>query len=161
MLCGSAFKNKGVQSLLDSVIDFLPSPIDVGAIKGFDVDDKEKELSREPNNDVPFSALAFKIMTDPFVGRLTFFRVYSGTVSTGDFIYNPTSRKKERVGRLMLMHSRKTEERKTVEAGEIAGMVGLKDTKTGHTLCDLKEQIILESMEFPDPVISVAVEPCF
>ena len=159
MLCGSAFKNKGVQSLLDAVIDFLPSPIDVGAIKGFDVDDKEKELFRDPDNNVPFSALAFKIMTDPFVGRLTFFRVYSGKVSTGDFIYNPTSRKKERVGRLMLMHSRKTEERKTVEAGEIAGMVGLKDTKTGHTLCDLKEQIILESMEFPDPVISVAVEP--
>ena len=159
MLCGSAFKNKGVQSLLDAVIDFLPSPLDVGSIDGFDVDDKEKELHREPSNEAPFSALAFKIMTDPFVGRLTFFRVYSGTVSTGDFIYNPTSGKKERVGRLMLMHSRKTEERKTVEAGEIAGMVGLKDTKTGHTLCDLKEQIILESMEFPDPVISVAVEP--
>ena len=159
MLCGSAFKNKGVQSLLDYIIDFLPSPIDVGAIKGFDVDDKEKELERIPNNSAPFSALAFKIMTDPFVGRLTFFRVYSGSVSTGDFIYNPTSGKKERVGRLMLMHSRKTEERKTVEAGEIAGMVGLKDTKTGHTLCDLKDQIILESMEFPDPVISVAVEP--
>ena len=159
MLCGSAFKNKGVQSLLDYIIDFLPSPLDVGAIKGFDVDDKEKELERIPNNSAPFSALAFKIMTDPFVGRLTFFRVYSGSVSTGDFIYNPTSGKKERVGRLMLMHSRKTEERKTVEAGEIAGMVGLKDTKTGHTLCDLKDQIILESMEFPDPVISVAVEP--
>ena len=159
MLCGSAFKNKGVQSLLDYIIDFLPSPLDVGAIKGFDVDDSEKELERIPNNSAPFSALAFKIMTDPFVGRLTFFRVYSGSVSTGDFIYNPTSGKKERVGRLMLMHSRKTEERKTVEAGEIAGMVGLKDTKTGHTLCDLKEQIILESMEFPDPVISVAVEP--
>ena len=159
MLCGSAFKNKGVQSLLDYIIDFLPSPLDVGAIKGFDVDDKEKELERAPSNEAPFSALAFKIMTDPFVGRLTFFRVYSGSVSTGDFIYNPTSGKKERVGRLMLMHSRKTEERKTVEAGEIAGMVGLKDTKTGHTLCDLKDQIILESMEFPDPVISVAVEP--
>ena len=159
MLCGSAFKNKGVQSLLDYIIDFLPSPLDVGAIKGFDVDDSSKELERSPSVDTPFSALAFKIMTDPFVGRLTFFRVYSGSVSTGDFIYNPTSGKKERVGRLMLMHSRKTEERKTVEAGEIAGMVGLKDTKTGHTLCDLKEQIILESMEFPDPVISVAVEP--
>ena len=159
MLCGSAFKNKGVQSLLDYIIDFLPSPLDVGAIKGFDVDDSTKELERSPSVDTPFSALAFKIMTDPFVGRLTFFRVYSGSVSTGDFIYNPTSGKKERVGRLMLMHSRKTEERKTVEAGEIAGMVGLKDTKTGHTLCDLKEQIILESMEFPDPVISVAVEP--
>jgi elongation factor G len=159
MLCGSAFKNKGVQSLLDYIINFLPSPIDVGSIKGFDVDDKEKELEREPSTDASFSALAFKIMTDPFVGRLTFFRVYSGSVSTGDFIYNPTSGRKERVGRLMLMHSRKTEERKTVEAGEIAGMVGLKDTKTGHTLCDLKDQIILESMEFPDPVISVAVEP--
>tara|TARA_B100000676_G_scaffold308074_1_gene367990 strand:+ start:84 stop:2165 length:2082 start_codon:yes stop_codon:yes gene_type:complete len=159
MLCGSAFKNKGVQSLLDYIIDFLPSPLDVGAIKGFDVDDSNKELERSPSVDTPFSALAFKIMTDPFVGRLTFFRVYSGSVSTGDFIYNPTSGKKERVGRLMLMHSRKTEERKTVEAGEIAGMVGLKDTKTGHTLCDLKDQIILESMEFPDPVISVAVEP--
>ena len=159
MLCGSAFKNKGVQSLLDYIIDFLPSPLDVGAIKGFDVDDSSKELERSPSVDTPFSALAFKIMTDPFVGRLTFFRVYSGSVSTGDFIYNPTSGKKERVGRLMLMHSRKTEERNTVEAGEIAGMVGLKDTKTGHTLCDLKEQIILESMEFPDPVISVAVEP--
>jgi len=159
LLCGSAFKNKGVQSLLDAVIDFLPSPLDVGSIKGFDVDDKEKVLLREASIDEPFSALAFKIMTDPFVGRLTFFRVYSGSVSTGDFIYNPTSRKKERVGRLMLMHSRKTEERKVVQAGEIAAMVGLKDTKTGHTLCDLKNQIILESMEFPDPVISVAVEP--
>ena len=159
LLCGSAFKNKGVQSLLDAVIDFLPSPLDVGSIKGFDVDDKDKELLREASIDEPFSALAFKIMTDPFVGRLTFFRVYSGSVSTGDFIYNPTSRKKERVGRLMLMHSRKTEERKVVQAGEIAAMVGLKDTKTGHTLCDLKKQIILESMEFPDPVISVAVEP--
>jgi len=159
VLCGSAFKNKGVQSLLDSVIEFLPSPLDIGAIDGFDVDDKEKELTRKPSNEAPFSALAFKIMTDPFVGRLTFFRVYSGSVSTGDFIYNPTSEKKERVGRLMLMHSRKTEERKTVEAGEIAAMVGLKDTKTGHTLCDLKNKIILESMEFPDPVISVAVEP--
>ena len=123
------------------------------------MDDKDKELLREASIDEPFSALAFKIMTDPFVGRLTFFRVYSGSVSTGDFIYNPTSRKKERVGRLMLMHSRKTEERKVVQAGEIAAMVGLKDTKTGHTLCDLKKQIILESMEFPDPVISVAVEP--
>jgi len=115
MLCGSAFKNKGVQSLLDYIIDFLPSPLDVGAIKGFDVDDSSKELERSPSVDTPFSALAFKIMTDPFVGRLTFFRVYSGSVSTGDFIYNPTSGKKERVGRLMLMHSRKTEERKTVE----------------------------------------------
>ena len=158
MLCGSAFKNKGVQSLLDYIIDFLPNPLDIGSIKGFDIDDESNELERLPSNDSPFSALAFKIMTDPFVGRLTFFRVYSGTVSTGDFIYNPTTRKKERVGRLMLMHSRKTEERKTVEAGEIAAMVGLKFTKTGHTLCAEKEVIQFESMNFPDPVISVSVE---
>ena len=158
MLCGSAFKNKGVQSLLDYIIDFLPSPLDIGSIKGFDVDDESKELERIPSNDSPFSSLAFKIMTDPFVGRLTFFRVYSGSVSTGDFIYNPTTRKKERVGRLMLMHSRKTEERKTVEAGEIAAMVGLKYTKTGHTLCAEKDIIQFESMNFPDPVISVSVE---
>ena len=158
MLCGSAFKNKGVQSLLDYIIDFLPNPLDIGSIKGFDINDESNELERLPSNDSPFSALAFKIMTDPFVGRLTFFRVYSGTVSTGDFIYNPTTRKKERVGRLMLMHSRKTEERKTVEAGEIAAMVGLKFTKTGHTLCAEKEVIQFESMNFPDPVISVSVE---
>ena len=158
MLCGSAFKNKGVQSLLDYIIDFLPSPLDIGSVKGFDVDDESKELERIPSNDSPFSSLAFKIMTDPFVGRLTFFRVYSGSVSTGDFIYNPTTRKKERVGRLMLMHSRKTEERKTVEAGEIAAMVGLKYTKTGHTLCAEKDIIQFESMNFPDPVISVSVE---
>ena len=158
MLCGSAFKNKGVQSLLDYIIDFLPNPLDIGSIKGFDIDDESNELERLPSNDSPFSALAFKIMTDPFVGRLTFFRVYSGTVSTGDFIYNPTTRKKERVGRLMLMHSRKTEERKTVEAGEIAAMVGLKFTKTGHTLCSEKDVIQFESMNFPDPVISVSVE---
>ena len=158
MLCGSAFKNKGVQSLLDYIIDFLPNPLDIGSIKGFDINDESKVLERLPSNDSPFSALAFKIMTDPFVGRLTFFRVYSGTVSTGDFIYNPTTMKKERVGRLMLMHSRKTEERKTVEAGEIAAMVGLKFTKTGHTLCAEKEVIQFESMNFPDPVISVSVE---
>jgi len=158
MLCGSAFKNKGVQSLLDYIIDFLPNPLDIGSIKGFDINDESNVLERLPSNDSPFSALAFKIMTDPFVGRLTFFRVYSGTVSTGDFIYNPTTMKKERVGRLMLMHSRKTEERKTVEAGEIAAMVGLKFTKTGHTLCAEKEVIQFESMNFPDPVISVSVE---
>jgi len=158
-LCGSAFKNKGVQRALDAVIDFLPSPIDVGAVKGMDEDDESIELLREPNDDSPFSALAFKIMTDPFVGRLTFFRVYSGTVSTGDFIYNPNKGKKERVGRLMLMHSNKREERKTVTTGEIAAMVGLKNTQTGHTLCDINDRILLESMDFPDPVISIAVEP--
>ena len=154
------FKNSKLHELENVYFLGRKDPDQLAAyIKGFDVDDSTKELERSPSVDTPFSALAFKIMTDPFVGRLTFFRVYSGSVSTGDFIYNPTSGKKERVGRLMLMHSRKTEERKTVEAGEIAGMVGLKDTKTGHTLCDLKDQIILESMEFPDPVISVAVEP--
>jgi len=158
-LCGSAFKNKGVQRTLDAVIDFLPSPLDVGAVKGMDEDDESVELTREPNDDSPFSALAFKIMTDPFVGRLTFFRVYSGTVSTGDFIYNPNKGKKERVGRLMLMHSNKREERKTVTTGEIAAMVGLKNTQTGHTLCSINERILLESMDFPDPVISIAVEP--
>jgi len=158
-MCGSAFKNKGVQRLLDAVIDFLPSPVDKDKIIGFNVDDTSIEESRKPSDDEPFSALAFKIMTDPFVGRLTFFRVYSGQVSTGDTIYNPNSGKKERVGRLMLMHAAKREERSKVTTGEIAAVVGLKSTQTGHTLCDLKQRIILESMEFPDPVISIAVEP--
>ena len=158
-VCGSAFKNKGVQRTLDSVVDFLPSPLDVDSIKGTEIDDFSKELTRNPNDDDPFSALAFKIMTDPYVGRLTFFRVYSGKVSTGDFIYNPNKGKKERVGRLMLMHSNKREERKTVTTGEIAAMVGLKNTQTGHTLCSEDDPILLESMDFPDPVISIAVEP--
>ncbi len=157
-LCGSAFKNKGVQRLLDSVVDYLPSPVDVGTVKGFDVDG-ENEVTREPKDDEPFAALAFKIMTDPYVGRLTFFRVYSGSVSTGDFVLNPNSGKKERVGRLMLMHADKREERHTVTAGEIAAMVGLKNTRTGDTLADLKKPIMLEMMEFPEPVIHVAVEP--
>ena len=158
-LCGSAFKNKGVQRTLDAVIDYLPSPVDVGAVDGFDLDDSSVQLTRSPDDGEHFSALAFKIMTDPFVGRLTFFRVYSGTVSTGDHIYNPNTGKKERVGRLMLMHSNKREERKTVTTGEIAAIVGLKNTKTGHTLCSVDSPVLLESMEFPDPVISIAVEP--
>ena len=158
-LCGSAFKNKGVQRTLDAVIDYLPSPVDVGAVDGFDLDDNSVQLTRSPDDGEHFSALAFKIMTDPFVGRLTFFRVYSGTVSTGDHIYNPNTGKKERVGRLMLMHSNKREERKTVTTGEIAAIVGLKNTKTGHTLCSVDDPVLLESMEFPDPVISIAVEP--
>ena len=158
-LCGSAFKNKGVQRTLDAVIDYLPSPVDVGAVEGFDLDDNSVQLTRSPDDGEHFSALAFKIMTDPFVGRLTFFRVYSGTVSTGDHIYNPNTGKKERVGRLMLMHSNKREERKTVTTGEIAAIVGLKNTKTGHTLCSVDNPVLLESMEFPDPVISIAVEP--
>ena len=155
--CGSAFKNKGVQQILDAVIDFLPSPLDLGETPGFS--ETDEELTRKPSEDEPFSALAFKIATDPFVGRLTFFRVYSGSVSTGDHIYNPNSGKKERVGRLMLMHSNKREERKTVVAGEIAAMIGLKNTRTGHTLCDPSNTIILEKIEIPDPVISISVEP--
>jgi len=157
VLCGSAFKNKGVQRTLDAVVDFLPSPLDIESTSGT-TEDEKTELSRKPDNSEPFSALAFKIMTDPFVGKLTFFRVYSGSVSTGDFIYNPNSGKKERVGRLMLMHSNKREERKSVNTGEIAAMVGLKYTKTGHTLSDKDQIIQFESMDFPDPVISVSVE---
>ena len=158
-LCGSAFRNKGVQRTLDAVIDYLPSPLDVGGIKGFDVDDNTLEVERKPDDEDHFSALAFKIMTDPYVGRLTFFRVYSGSVSTGEHILNPNTGKKERVGRLMLMHSNKREERKTVTTGEIAAIVGLKNTKTGHTLCSVDHPILLESMDFPEPVISIAVEP--
>ena len=158
-LCGSAFRNKGVQRTLDAVIDYLPSPLDVGGVKGFDIDDDSIEIERTPDDDDHFSALAFKIMTDPYVGRLTFFRVYSGSVSTGEHILNPNTSKKERVGRLMLMHSNKREERKTVTTGEIAAIVGLKNTKTGHTLCSVDHPIMLESMDFPEPVISIAVEP--
>jgi len=156
-LCGSAFKNKGVQRTLDAVVDFLPSPLDIESTLGTS-EDETTEISRKPDNDEPFSALAFKIMTDPFVGKLTFFRVYSGMITTGDFIYNPNSGKKERVGRLMLMHSKDREERKVVKTGEIAAMVGLKYTKTGHTLCDKDKVIQFESMDFPEPVISVSVE---
>ena len=158
-LCGSAFRNKGVQRTLDAVIDYLPSPLDVGGVKGFDVDDDTLEVERKPEDEDHFSALAFKIMTDPYVGRLTFFRVYSGSVSTGEHILNPNTGKRERVGRLMLMHSNKREERKTVTTGEIAAIVGLKNTKTGHTLCSVNHPILLESMDFPEPVISIAVEP--
>ena len=158
-LCGSAFKNKGVQRTLDAVIDFLPSPLDVGEVHGFASDQSQEEISRKPDDAEPFSAIAFKIMTDPYVGRLTFFRVYSGKIKTGEFIFNPNTGKKERVGRLMLMHSNKREERKTVSTGEIAAIVGLKNTKTGHTLCSVADPIVLESMDFPDPVISIAVEP--
>ena len=158
-LCGSAFKNKGVQRTLDAVIDFLPSPVDVGDTTGYDVDDTSKEITRKPLDEEPFSALAFKIMTDPYVGRLSFIRVYSGSISAGAKIYNPNSGKQERIGRLMLMHSNKREERQTVTTGEIAAIVGLKNTKTGDTLCDKDSPILLESMDFLDPVISIAVEP--
>ena len=156
-MCGSAFKNKGVQAMLDAVIDFMPSPVDVPAITGH-LDD-ETEGERPANDDEPFAALAFKIATDPFVGNLTFFRVYSGVLNSGDTIYNPVKGKKERIGRILQMHSNDRLEIKEVRAGDIAAAVGLKDVTTGDTLCDLKNQITLERMEFPDPVISVAVEP--
>ena len=156
-MCGSAFKNKGVQALLDSVIDYMPSPADVPAIKGINDDDTEGE--RHADDDEPFAALAFKIATDPFVGNLTFFRVYSGVLSSGDTIYNPIKSKKERIGRILQMHSNDRKEIKEVRAGDIAAAVGLKDVTTGDTLCDVKNVITLERMEFPEPVISVAVEP--
>ena len=156
-MCGSAFKNKGVQALLDAVIDFMPAPIDVPAIKGIREDESEDE--RHPDDNDPFAALAFKIATDPFVGNLTFFRIYSGVLNSGDTIYNPVKGKKERIGRILQMHSNDRKEVKEVFAGDIAAAVGLKDVTTGDTLCDPKSVITLERMEFPDPVISVAVEP--
>ena len=159
VLCGSAFKNKGVQALLDAVIEYLPSPVDVPPIKGHLDDGKDTEAERHASDDEPFSALAFKIATDPFVGSLTFFRAYSGVLSSGDSIYNSVKGKKERVGRLLQMHANSREEIKEVRAGDIAAAVGLKDITTGETLCDLKNVITLERMEFPEPVISVAVEP--
>ena len=158
-LCGSAFKNKGVQSMLDAVIEYLPAPIDVPAIRGILDDAAQTESERHPSDDEPFSALAFKIATDPFVGTLTFFRVYSGVLKSGDQVYNPVKTRKERIGRVLQMHANSREEIKEVRAGDIAAAVGLKDVTTGDTLCDLKNIITLERMEFPDPVIAVAVEP--
>ena len=154
---GSAFKNKGVQAMLDKIIELMPSPIDVPPIKG-ELEDGT-EAVRNASDDEPFSALAFKIATDPFVGTLTFFRAYSGVVNAGDSVYNPVKRKKERMGRILQMHANSRDEIKEVRAGDIAAAVGLKDVTTGDTLCDMKEQIVLERMEFPEPVISVAVEP--
>ncbi|MDB5989181.1 MAG: fusA [Herbaspirillum sp.] len=157
MLCGSAFKNKGVQALLDAVVQYLPSPLDIPAIAGHDENDRE--IERHPSDQEPFSALAFKIMTDPFVGQLTFFRVYSGLVNTGDAVYNPIKQRKERLGRILQMHANERHEIKEVYAGDIAAAVGLKDVTTGDTLCDPDHVIILERMIFPEPVISQAVEP--
>jgi len=157
VLCGAAFKNKGVQAMLDAVVEFMPSPSDVPAIKGINDDDSEGE--RHADDTEPFAALAFKIATDPFVGNLTFFRVYSGVLNSGDTIYNPVKGKKERVGRILQMHSNDRKEIKEVRAGDIAAAVGMKDVTTGDTLCDIKAKITLERMEFPEPVISVAVEP--
>ena len=155
--CGSAFKNKGVQAVLDAVVEYLPSPIDVPAIKG--VDDNDNEVERHADDNEPFSALAFKIATDPFVGTLTFMRVYSGVVNSGDAVYNSVKQKKERFGRIVQMHSNKRDEIKEVRAGDIAAAIGLKDVTTGDTLCDQNHKVILERMEFPDPVIQIAVEP--
>lgn len=158
VICGSAFKNKGVQILLDAVIDYLPSPLDVPAIKGT-LPDTDEEVERHSSDEEPFAALAFKIMTDPYVGKLTFFRVYSGVLNSGSYVKNSTKGKRERVGRILQMHANSREEISTVYAGDIAAAVGLKDTTTGDTLCDEKSLVILESMEFPEPVISVAIEP--
>jgi elongation factor G len=157
--CGSAFKNKGVQAVLDAVIEYLPSPTEVAAITGINDDKDETQGTRAADDDAPFSALAFKIATDPFVGTLTFFRVYSGVVKTGDSVYNPVKGKKERFGRIVQMHANDRQEIKEVRAGDIAAAIGLKDVTTGDTLCDLNRVITLERMEFPEPVISVAVEP--
>ncbi|GER67263.1 elongation factor G [Weizmannia acidilactici] len=158
VLCGSAFKNKGVQLMLDAVVDYLPSPVDVPAIKGT-LPDSGEEVVRHSSDDEPFSALAFKVMTDPFVGKLTFFRVYSGTLSSGSYVQNSTKGKRERIGRILQMHANHRKEIDMVYAGDIAAAVGLKDTTTGDTLCDENNLVILESMEFPEPVIQLSVEP--
>jgi elongation factor G len=158
-LCGSAFKNKGVQAMLDAVIDYMPNPTDVADIRGHLDDKDETEVSVKSSDDEPFAALAFKIATDPFVGSLTFFRVYSGVLKSGDGVFNPVKAKKERIGRILQMHANHREEIKEVRAGDIAAAVGLKDVTTGETLCDLNRIVTLERMDFPDPVISVAIEP--
>lgn len=156
--CGSSYKNKGVQLLLDAIIDYLPSPLDIEAIKGI-VPRTEEETTRPADDNAPFSALAFKIVTDPYVGKLAYFRVYSGVLQAGSYVYNSTKGKRERIGRILKMHANKREEVDEVYAGDIAAAVGLKDTSTGDTLCDEKNEVILEKMEFPEPVISVAIEP--
>jgi elongation factor G len=158
VICGSAFKNKGVQLMLDAVLDYLPSPRDVPPIKGI-LPDSEEEVVRESSDEIPFSALAFKIMTDPYVGKLTFFRVYSGVLNSGSYVLNSTKGKRERVGRILQMHANSREEISVVYSGDIAAAVGLKDTTTGDTLCDEKNPVILESMTFPEPVIKLAIEP--
>ena len=158
VLCGSAYKNKGVQLLLDAIVDYMPAPTDIPSIKGI-VPRTEKEEERHSSDSEPFAALAFKIMTDPFVGKLAFFRVYSGTLASGSYVYNPRKDRKERIGRILLMHANHREDIDMVYSGDIAAAVGLKDTTTGDTLCDEKHPIVLESMEFPDPVIQIAIEP--
>ena len=158
VICGSAFKNKGVQPMLDCVVEYLPSPLDIGEVKGKEVDG-EKTMSRKPSNDEPFSALAFKIMNDPFVGSLTFIRIYSGRLESGSYALNTVKDNRERVGRMLLMHSNNREEIKEAQAGDIVAVVGLKNTTTGDTLCDASHPVVLERMEFPEPVIEIAVEP--
>src|SRR5262252_8925437 len=158
VLCGSAFKNKGVQPLLDAVVNFLPSPVDIPPVQGL-TPDRANPLSRKADDKEPFSALVFKIMTDPFVGQLAFFRVYSGKLDTGSYVYNSTKQARERIGRLLKMHANKREEIKDVFAGDIAAAVGLRNVTTGDTICDENKQILLEAMDFPEPVISVAIEP--
>ena len=155
--CGTAYRNKGVQKLLDAVIEFMPSPLDIPPIKGVDMDGNE--IVRHSSDDEPFSALAFKIMTDPFVGKLAFFRVYSGTMNSGSYVLNATKNKKERVGRILQMHANKRQELDKVYSGDIAAAVGFKTTSTGDTICDEQHPVILESMEFPEPVIDIAIEP--
>ena len=158
VLCGTAYRNKGVQKLLDAIIDYMPAPTDIPSIKGT-LPDSGEEAVRHSSDSEPFSALAFKIMVDPFVGKLAFFRVYSGTVNAGSYVLNSTKGKKERMGRILQMHANKRQDLETVYAGDIAAAVGLKVTTTGDTLCDEQHPIILESMEFPEPVIDIAIEP--
>ena len=158
-LCGSAYKNKGVQALLDAIVDYMPSPLDIPAVQGTDPKDEEKILERKAGDNEPFAALAFKVVTDPYVGKLIYARIYSGTIESGSYIYNATKGKKERVGRILQMHSNKQEEIETGYCGDIVALLGLKNTTTGDSLCLQDDQIILENMEFPDPVISVAIEP--
>ena len=158
VLCGAAFKNKGIQSLLDAVVDYLPSPIDVPAIAGIDPE-KDEAVEREPSDDAPFSGLVFKILTDPYVGQLAFFRVYSGVLKSGSYVLNATRDNRERIGRLLKMHANKREDIKEVYAGDIAAAVGLKSVQTGDTICDQNHPVVLESMQFPEPVISVVIEP--
>ena len=157
VFCGSAYRNKGVQKLLDAILDFMPSPIDIPAIKGVNLEGEE--IERHSSDEEPFSALAFKIMTDPFVGKLAFFRVYSGTMKAGSYVLNATKNKKERVGRILQMHANNRQELDKVYSGDIAAAVGFKLTTTGDTICDEKDPVILESMEFPEPVIELAIEP--
>ena len=158
VLCGSAFKNKGVQQLLDAVVDYLPSPVDIPPVQGLTTDRSASE-TRSADDKEPFSALVFKIMTDPFVGQLAFFRVYSGSLNSGSYVFNSTKQARERIGRLLKMHANKREEIKDVFAGDIAAAVGLRNVTTGDTICDENKQILLEAMDFPEPVIAVAIEP--